>query len=207
MKSYGLLLSVLGLVVGCSPSWKDTGQQGPWCAPNAQARVFCSELVSVAGPQQDQRAYESKSGVKHSEVSFLHELDEYFSKCTFISQWPARGTINSVRQHKSPFDLCFVSMEPTVIVGVERQDPKVSALDSPARKKCLFLSSTHLTDFIQVRTTLPYHVGAGVVWFSPAEDHDLHRIDLGTGTATFTIGEVGQITVAVEGGLLITSRK
>jgi hypothetical protein len=98
-------------------------------------------------------------------------------------------------------------MDPTVIVGVERRNPKVSALNSSATKKYVFVGSTHLLGFIEVRTTLPYFKGAKVVWFSPEEDHELHRVDLGAGTASFTVGKVTQITVAIEGPLLATSRE
>jgi hypothetical protein len=200
-------LSFLGLLAGCSGGWRDTGEHGPWCAPNKRARVFYRTVASVAGPQQGEVSYENNSGVKKSKLSFGHELDEYFGQCAFINQWPQHGTVNSVSQHEPPFDLCLVAMDPTVIVGVERRNPKVSALDSPAKKAYVFVGSTHLLGFVEARTTLPYYKGAEVVWFSPEEDHELHRLDLGAGTASFTVGKVARITVAIEGPLLATSRE
>jgi hypothetical protein len=201
------LLSVLGLLVGCAGAWKDTGERGPWCAPNVRSRVFYRDLPSVAGPQHGEVAYEDTSGVKRSEHSFRHELNDYFIQCAFIKKWPEGGTVGSTRQHHAPFDLCLVSMEPTVIVGVERRDPGVSSLDRPDITKYVWLGTPHLVNPIEVRTTLPYHKGARVVWFSPAEDHELHRLDLEPGKASFAIGKIVQISVAVDGARLVTSRK
>jgi len=165
------------------------------------------DFLGAPNPQGEV-AYASKTGGKKVELSFWQELDKYFGRCTFINQWPeSNGAVDGVRQHLSPFDLCLVSMNPTVIVGVERQDPKASSLDSPATKKYVFLGSTFLVDFIEARTTLPYHPGAKVVWFSPDVDYDLHQFDLGAGTASFTIRKKEQITVTVDGSQLATSRK
>ncbi len=209
MKSLASLI-FLGLLVGCSSTaWKDTGEEGPWCAPNTRARVFYRTVDFLGAPNpQEEVAYACKSGGKKVNVSSWRELDSYFGKCTFIKQWPeSNGTVNGVRQHLSPFDLCLVAMNPTVIVGAARQDTRVSSLDSPATKKYVFIGSTFLDGFIEVRTILPYHPGAKVVWFSPAVDYDLHQIDLGAGTASFTISKNEQITVTVEGAQLSTLRK
>ena len=151
-------------------------------------------------------AYESSSGAKQSEGSFWRELDDYFSQCAFIENWPRRGSVNGVPQHESPFDLCLVSMEPTVIVGIDRQGSKVTARH-PGLPGFRFVGAKHLLGFIEVRTTLPYHDHANVVWFSPAVDHELHRLDLGGGKASFAVGKSTQLTVAVEGSGLVTSRE
>lgn len=140
-------------------------------------------------------------------------MDKYFSTCTFIKQWTeSNGTTSDlkygpVKQHISPFDLCLVSMNPTVIVGVEKKDPKASSLNSPYTKKYLFIGTTFLDDPIEVRTILPYHPSAEVVWFAPDFGDKLHQIDLGTGTASFAINKKEQITVTVEGSELKTIRK
>jgi hypothetical protein len=206
LKSLRLLL-VLGLVAGCSSAWKDTGVQGPWCAPDSRGRVFYRSWPTVNGPRQGEVAYADASGSKKSQRSFSQELNDYFRRAKFIKEWREGGTVGSVRQHFSPFDLCLVSMDPTVIIGVQRKDPNVSSLDSPATKKYVFVRSPYLDHFIEVRTTLPYHSGAKVVWFSPAVDDDLHDLDLKEGKGSFTIDQQTQISVAADGAQLTTSRK
>jgi hypothetical protein len=203
------LLIIFGFFLGCSSTpWKDVGEQGPWCAPSTRARVFCRTVNQfMASNEQGQAAYASSSGIKRSSVSFGQELDSFFVKSTFIDQWPdSNFFVNSIRQHLSPYDLCLVSMSPTVIVGVEK-DRKESSLNSTYAKKHHFIGSTFLVDSIEVRTTLPYHFGARVVWFSPASGYDLHQLDLETGTASFAISEKEQIKVTVEGTELMTLRK
>ena len=204
---YLALLPVLGLFVGCSSGWKDTGAQGPWCAPATRSKVFSRSWATFNGPRDGEVGYSNASGVKKSGISLSRELDDYFSRCSFINQWPAGGTVGLVRQHDSPFDLCLVSIDPTVIVGVERQDLKVRSFHSPARKGHVFTSSAHLLGFIEVRTTLPYHSGARVIWFSPGVDYDLHQLDPGAGTGTFAVGEQAQFSIVVDGEQLTTLRK
>ena len=152
-------------------------------------------------------ALAGKWGIKRSQISFYHELDAYFGKCTFINQWPTGMSINSIPSHLSPFDLCMVSMNPTVIMGVERQNPEVSSLGPIPTWGCAFISSTYLLLPIAIRTSLPYYSGAKVVWFSPAVDHDLHQIDLSSGTASITINRHEYIVVTVDGAELTTLRK
>jgi hypothetical protein len=199
----------LGFLTGCSVTdWKDTGQAGQWCAPGVQARVFCRTVDSLGAPNpQGQMALAGKSGVKTRADSFYHELDAYFGECTFINQWPTHGTTDSIPSHEVPFDMCLVSMDPTVIVGAERQDPKVSSFWPMNKSPYPFIGSSSLVDEIAVRTTVPYHLGAKVFWFSPAVDHDLHQIDLTSGAASFTITKREQIAVIVDGAQLKTSRK
>jgi hypothetical protein len=152
-------------------------------------------------------AYANASGSKKSQRSFSQELNDYFRRAKFIKEWPEGGTVGTVRQHFSPLDLCLVSMDPTAIIGVQRKDPNVSSLHSPATKKYVFIGSPYLDHFIEVRTTLPYHSGARVVWFSPAVDDDLHDLDLRGGEGSFAIGKQARISVAVDGEQLTTSRK
>ena len=208
MKSLALLL-VLGFLAGCSATaWKDTGRPGPWCAPGVRAHIFYRTVDSFGAPNpQGRMALAGKSGAKESEFSFLHELDAYFGRCTFINQWPAHGTTDSYPTHQSPFDLCMVSMNPTVIMGIERQNPNVSSLGSADTWGPAFIGSSYLLEPIVIRTELPYHSGAKVVWFSPAVDYDLHQLDLASGTASFAIGKGEQIVVVVDGAQLTTSRK
>ena len=203
------LLSLLSLLTGCSvTAWKDTGQPGPWCAPNTRGHIFYRTVNSLGmSNPQGEMALAGKSGVKKSEFSFYHELDAYFGKGTLINQWPAHGTIDSHPTHQSPFDLCMVSMNPTVIMGVERQNPEVSSLGPVPTWGCAFVGSSFLLDPIAIRTELPYHPGAKVVWFSPVIGYDLHQIDLTSGTASFTIDKNEQIAVVVDGARLTTSRK
>ena len=208
MKSLALFVA-LSFLTGCSATaWKDTGQPGPWYAPNKQAHVSYRTVNSFGMPNpQGEMALVGKSGVKQRDVSFWHELDSYFAKCTFINQWPTHGSTDSIPTHELPFDLCLVSINPTVIVGAERQDPKVSSFWPLEKSPYSFIGSTFLVDEIAVRTTVPYHPGAKVFWFSPAVDYDLHQIDLTSGAASFTIGRGGQIAVVVDGAQLTTTRK
>lgn len=198
-------LPVLGLLVGCSTPWEDTGKQGPWCAPNSRARVLYRTVDALGAPNpQSETAFENEAGVKKTRLSFWRELDEYLDRCAFIDEWPADGTVDSVTQHKSPYDFYLVSMDPTIVIGVERENSESTTLIDPAMP---FVGSTHLSGHIEVRTTLPYHAGATVVWFSPAESHQLHKLDVGDGTASFTIPGQARISVAVEKGTeLVTSR-
>jgi len=156
---------------------------------------------------QGQVAFVGKSGIKKMGVSFWHELDQYFGRCKFIDQWPTHGTVNSIPSHEVPFDLCLVSMTPTVIVGVERQDPKVSSFWPLDKSRERFVGSTFLIDPIAVRTTIPYYPGARIIWFSPAVDYNLHEIDLKPGTASFMISKGEQIFLSVDGAQLKTVRK
>lgn len=197
------------LFPGCTQTaWKDTGQRGPWCAPDTQAHVVYRTVDSIGVPNpQGEMALVGKSGAKQREVSFWHELDGYFAKCTFINQWPIHGTVNSIPSHELPFDLCLVSINPTVVVGAERQDPKVSAFWPLDKAGCSFIGSTFLIDEIAVRPSVPFHRGAKVIWFSPAVDHDLHQLDLTSGTASFAIGNGEEIVIAVDGPQLKTARK
>jgi hypothetical protein len=202
-------LTILVLLSGCgTTSWKDTGEKGPWCASETRARVFYRTVDYFMAPNpQGEVAYEDKSGTKRNSVAFWQELDKYFSRCTFINQWSEHGTVDSVGNHNSPFDLYLVSMNPTVVVGVEKKDHNVSSMDSPYIKKYVFVGSTYLLDPVEVITTLPYHSGAKVVWFSPAVDYDLHQIDLGTGAASFLIDKKEQINVVLDEAQLTTLRK
>ena len=208
MKSIVLFVA-LSFLAGCSGSaWKDSGRPGPWYAPGMQAHVFYRTVNSFGMPNpQGEMALAGKSGVKTRDVSFWHELDEYFGKCRFIDQWPTHGTVDSIPSHELPFDLCLVSMNPTVIVGAERQNPKVSSFWPLDKSEFAFIGSTFLIDPIAVRTTIPYHSGAKVIWFSPAIGYDLHQLDLASGTASFAIGKSEQIVVVVDGAQLTTSRK
>ena len=202
-------LIILSLFVGCSTTaWKEAGQPGPWCAPDTMGHVLYRTVNFIGMPNpQGEMALVGKSGAKQSSISFWHELDEYFSKCSFIDQWPTHGTVGSIPSHRTPFDMCLVSMNPTVIVGVERQNPKVSAFWPLATSEYAFIGSTYLVDAIAVGTTLPYHPGAKVIWFSPAIDNNLHEIDVVSGTASLTIGKGGRISVAVDGAKLTTLRR
>jgi hypothetical protein len=203
------LLSLLSLLIGCSATpWKETGQPGPWCAPSMQAHVFYRTVDSFGAPNpQGRMALAGKSGVMTSEFSFHHQLDAYFGMCRFIDQWPTHGTVDSIPSHELPFDLCLVSMNPTVIVGAERQNPKVSSFWPLDKSEFTSIGSTFLIDPIAVRPTIPFHPGAKVIWFSPAVDNDLHQLDLTSGTASFAIGKNEQIVVVVVGSQLTTSRK
>jgi hypothetical protein len=156
MRFFALVI-VLSILVGCSATaWKDVGKPGPWCAPDTRARVFYRTVNSFGMPNaQDEMALVGKSGEKRISVSFWRELDEYLSKCSFINKWPSFGTVNSIPSHHTPFDLCLVSMNPTVIVGVEKQDPKVSAFWPLSTSGYAFIGSTHLMDPIAVGTTIP----------------------------------------------------
>jgi hypothetical protein len=190
----------------CNSPWKDPGLQGPWCAPNTRARIYYRNLPGI--DRRDSKiAYADKSGRKIDTLSFLHELDEYFGKCTFIRQWPKAGTINGVTAHQPPFDLWLVSMDPTVIVGVQKPDPKKSALGPTDPVAYRQVHSTALPSPIVAWTTLPYHRGAEVVWFSPSTDYDLHPIDLKSGSVRFAISETEWITVAVVKSELVTRRE
>ena len=204
-----MLFVALSFLAGCSGSaWKDSGRPGPWYAPGMQAHVFYRTVNSFGMPNpQGEMAFAGKSGVMTRDVSFWHELDEYFSKCRFIDQWPTHGTVNSISSHEPPFDLCLVSMNPTVIVGAERQNPKMSSFWALDKSEFAFIGSSFLIDPIAVRTTIPYHPGAKVIWFSPAVDYDLHQLDLSSATASFAIGKNEQIVVVVDGPQLTTSRK
>ena len=206
---YLTLFVALSFLTGCSVSdWKDSGRQGPWYAPGMQAHVFYRTVDSMAMPNpQGEMALAGQSGVKTKGVSFLHELDEYFGKCKFIDQWPTHGTVNSIPQHEVPFDLCLISMNPTVIVGAERQNPKASSFWPLNKSGFAFINSTFLIDPIAVRTTIPYHLGAKVIWFSPVVDHNLHQLDLTSGTASLAIGKNELVVVEVDGTQLVTSRK
>ncbi len=182
-QQYLMSLLILLALSGCgTTSWKDTGEEGPWCAVGERARTFSRTVDRFMAPNpQEEVAYESKSGVRRNRLEIYHELDEYCSKCTFINQWPKHGSVGSVANHESPFDLYLVSMNPTVVVGVENKARK--ATDSPYIKGGI-VGSQYLLAPIAVRTTLLYPPDAKVVWFSPAVDHDLHQIDLTTGTAS-----------------------
>ena len=208
MKSLALFV-LLSLLAGCSATaWKDTGQSGSWCAPGVRGYVFYRTVDSFGAPNpQGRMALVGRSGVKESEFSFHHELDDYFGRCSFIKRWPSHGTTDSYPTHQSPFDLCMVSMNPTVIMGVERQNPDVSSLGPVTSWRCAFVGSSYLLDEIAIRTELPYHPGAKMVWFSPAVDFDLHQIDLTSGAACFTIGKNEQIGVVIDGAQVMTSRK
>jgi hypothetical protein len=215
MKSAACLLLLAPLLVGCgTTAWEDTGEEGPWCAAGRRARVLSRNVNPVGAPNpHSQLAFEDSLGMKKDGLSFWHELDEYFSRCAFIQPWPARGTIgspsgDSVTQHESPFDFYLVSMDPTVIVGVDRQPPKPIPPEFPKRKWDVFVGSKYLVGFIAVRTKIPYRPGFQVVWFSPAADHQLHKLDLKSGTASFMVGQKARITAGVEGDAqLVTSRK
>jgi hypothetical protein len=76
-------------------------------------------------------------------------------------------------------------------------------LNSPLVKNAS-VGSAFLVDSIKVQTTLPYHSGAEVVWFSPAVDFNLHQILVRNGIAT--LGTKDQIIVKLDGEQLITSR-
>lgn len=194
---------------GCSvSSWKDIGRPGPWCAPNTQAHVLTRISNSLGAPTpQSKMAFSAQSGAKQTEFSLLHELDNYFSKTKFIEQWPTHGTVNSIPSHETPFDLCLISINPTVIVGVQRKDPKISSFWPLDKSPYVFVASTYLVDPIAVRTTVPYYAGATVFWFSPAVDYNLHQIDLGSGAATFAIGNKQTISLNIDGTDLKTSRQ
>jgi hypothetical protein len=218
---YVTSLLVLLALSGCGTSWENTGGQGPWCAAGRRARVFSKTFSSFNGPRQTIWAYESKSGFKHDSGEFARELNEYFSKCTFINQWHKRGTIGSTNgtstpNYESPFDLYLVSMNPTVVVGVDKR-ARIAAVDKKARSdnptdslstpKVGFVWSTYVCGPIDVATVLQYHPGAKVVWLSPAVDNDLHQVDVTSGTASFPIGNNEQITLSVDDTKLVTARK
>ena len=152
-------------------------------------------------------ALAAESGAKQTAFSFSHELDLYFGKCVFIKRWPAAGTTGSYPTYEPPFDLCMVSMNPTVVIGVERQNPKISSFGPVDTWGLASVGSSYLVDPIAIRTNLPYHSGAKVIWFSPAIDNDLHEINLAYGTASFAIGDGEQISVFVGGAQLMTSRR
>ena len=208
MKFFAPLI-VLVFLTGCSVSaWKNTGQSGPWCAPRAQAHVFYRTINSFGMPNpQGEMAFVGKSGFKQNSIEFWHELDKYFGKCTFLNQWPAHGTTDSIPTREIPFDLYLVSMNPTVIVGVERQNPELSALGSVDKWGCPIIGSTYLINYIAVRTNLPYRSGAKIIWFSPAIDLELHQLDLTLGSTSITIDKNEHITVASDGTQLTTLRK
>ena len=46
-----------------------------------------------------------------------------------------------------------------------------------------------------------------VVWFSPANDNDLHDLVLGAGAAGVTVGKEARFTFAIEGSKLTTARE
>ena len=213
MRALALLIG-FGLFAGCSTSsWKDTGKPGPWCAPNTQARVLYRTVDAPWLPNpQSEMAFVGKSGGKKSDISFWNELDDYFLHCPFIEQWPAHGRVgtrdgHSIPEHELPFDLCLVSMNPTVIIGSERQDPKVSSFWPLDKSSCAFIGSTFLLDKIAVRTTVPYHAGAKVIWFSPSADQVLHELALTSGTASFVVCTNVEISVVVDGTELKSLRK
>jgi hypothetical protein len=201
-----VLVAGLVFVACCNPPWKDSDLQGPWCAPNTRARIYYRNLPGFEKPLTEV-AYADKSGRKIDLHSFRHELDEYFEKCAFIRQWPKAGTVNGVTQHQPPFDLWLVSMDPTVIVGVEKPDPKKSTLGPTDPVAYRRVSSIALLSHIIAWTTLPYHRGAEVVWFSPSKDYDLHPIDLKSESARFAIRETEWITVTVVKSELVTRRE
>jgi len=210
------LFTVLALLAGCSATpWKDTGKPGPWCAPNKQSRIYHGTVDYFwALTPEGQGAFDGKWGFKKNYDSIRRELDSYFWDCPFIEQWPVHGSVSagylvSIAQHVSPFDLCLVSINPTVIIGSERPNPKRSSFWPVNRSQyhSCYVSSTFICDEIAVGTNVPYHPGAKVFWFSPAVDHDLHEIDLSSGSASFPISKRQQIAVVVEGLELKTSRK
>ena len=216
MKSFALL-AVLGLFSGCASYtvWTSTAAAVPWCGPDRRAHVYYrywtqteDNLFQREPERYQQVGYSGKSGVKKSAASFRKELDEYFRNCTFIKQWPQDINAGPPWPRFSPFQLYFVSMDPTVVVGVEKPDPKMfQVVLPPMQEKVYGIDSTYLVDFIEARTTLPYHSGAKIVWFSPAVDHDLHQIDFTSRVASFTVGENEQIIVTADGAELRTSRK
>jgi hypothetical protein len=198
-------LPLVLLTLGCRSAWEPRSIEGPWCAPNVRAKVYYRNLPGING--HGEFGYANKSGVKQGDLAFLNELDHYFAKCAFIDQWPVHGYVNATKHHESPFDLCLVSIDPTIIMGVERKDPRVSSLHAHATNRSISVGSTFLLDGIEVRTTLPYHTGAHVVWFSPAADHDLHPLDVANGKASFSLANRTEIDVTVVGDQLTTSRK
>jgi len=205
----GALLIVLIVLVGCTATvWKDTGLPGPWCSPDTRAHILYRTVNSIGmSNPQGEMALAEKLGVKKSEFVLHDELDKYFSKCTFINQWPTHGTINSIPAHESPFDLCMVSINPMVIVGVKRQNPEVSSLGPMDTWGSAFIGSSYLLDEVAIRTQLPYYPSANIVWFSPDIDYDLHQVDVSSGTASFAIGKNEKIVAVVEGGHLTILRK
>jgi hypothetical protein len=171
------------------------------------------DFIGLPSPQVE-AAFVGRWGGKKNYLSVWRELDRYFWSCPFIRQWPTRGLIGTtdgytIAQHDLSFDLCLVSINPTVVIGSEREDPKVSSFWPLTRTSYSysFVRSTFLFEPIAVLTTVPYHQGAKVFWFSPAVDYDLHQIDLTSGAASFKIGKREQIAVIVDGVELKTSRK
>jgi hypothetical protein len=109
-----------------------------------------------------------------------------------------------VKEHVSPFALYLISINPTIILGVEKDDKQIP---STQQGKEPFISSTFLDDLIMIRINPPYKAGAKVIWFAPSMDNKLHQIDLAAGTANFAINKREQITITVEGSELKTMRK
>jgi len=208
MKTFAPLVGV-SLLVGCGiTAWKDKGQLGSWCASDTQARVYYRTVNSIGmSNPQDEIALAGKSGAKHSTFSFHADLDNYFGRCTFISQWPKHGTTDTFSTYEPPFDFYLVSINPIVVVGVERQNPQMSALGRMDTWDCESIWSSYLLNPIAIRTKAPYYRSANVVWFSPAVDGDLHHLDMTSSAASFKITKDDQITVVVDGAQLTTSRK
>ena len=176
---------------------------GPECAPNVRARVVYRPTSHF-----DKTAFQDEAGFKTDVVSVWHDLDNYFDECPFISEWPARGTVNTTTQRESPYDLYLVSIKPIVILGIEKGDPNGNRLDRFSGEPPQAVGSKHLFGFVPALTTLPYRAGARVVWLSPAVDHAMHPLDPTSGTALITIGKQARITVeAVGDAELVTSRK
>jgi hypothetical protein len=188
----------------------DCSQQGPWCAPNVRARILHREFPSIAGPERSEVAYRTSEGVMVSESSVVRELNDFFSQCAFLKQWTENGTVESKAgsktQHVQPFDLYLVSIEPIVVLGIERQNPKASGLDRPDLVPYVWLFSPYLASPIEVKTSLAYHKGAKIVWFAPNVDHELHRVDLQNGAASFTVSGKTHFKLAPQGARLAATR-
>lgn len=208
MKILGPLIALVFLV-GCSSTpWKDTGSPGPWCAPDTRAHVFHRTVDAIGwSAPHGEMAFAGKSGFKKNGESLREDLDKYFCKCTFINEWPIVGESDSFQCHKSPFDLCLVSINPIVVVGVEKQDPNASALSPLIRSGCATVMPESLVGEIPISISIPYYPNAKIVWFSPAVDRELHSLDVASGTNSFKIRRNEQMIVTVEGGQLTTSRK
>ena len=154
-----MILRVMGMALvlatgGCvsNTSWKQSDQQGPWCAPGRRAVLYTRMHDAYMLPgAQVQEAWSTGTSRKRFTSFVEEELNRWFGPSPLVASWPATGGhIGEITQRKAPFDLYLVAIDPIVLVGVP-------GTGRPPAGERTAVFSPYLHDLIPVATEL--HVG------------------------------------------------
>ncbi len=207
----------LFVVNGCVSysSWsRINSTETPWCAANVQAEVYTRRVSYFMAPKfNTQVAWvnpKSFWGLKTQRHTIEKEISDFFyENQKIIESWPKDNSLQSSRQYnmspprRCPFLLFLVSIDPTVVIGLDVKTR--TQLTGHSDSFDYIFPSFISYPSIKVSQKLP--LASKGWWINPASSRKLEPIDLDKNLFVIDLNSDGKLYIIKKKDCLEVIRK